>query len=64
MTSARLARSHGKDFYEVRVLKEDKMTDVRVSIADGKVLGQKTVESHSAAKRMPPKPEHPSGSKS
>ena len=36
--SARLARRHSEDFYDVRVLKGDKLTDVHVSLADGKIL--------------------------
>ena len=62
--SARLMRSQGEDFYDVRVLKDDKLTDVRVGIADGKILDQKAVENHHAGKQMPPKMEHQSDSKS
>ena len=36
--SARLARHHGKDFYDVHVLKGTELTDLRVGIEDGKVI--------------------------
>jgi len=59
--SARLARRHGEDFYDVRVLKDDKLTDVHVSIADGKILEERPIEHHHAAntKSMPMKSEQP-----
>lgn len=42
--SARLARRHGEDFHDVRVLKSVKPTDVHVSLADGKTLEERAVE--------------------
>ncbi|HTT37231.1 MAG TPA: PepSY domain-containing protein [Burkholderiales bacterium] len=39
--SARLARSHKQDFYEVHVVKGDQLTDVHVAIDDGKVLSSR-----------------------
>lgn len=36
--SARLESRHKKDFYDVRVLKGDQLTDVHVGIDDGKIL--------------------------
>jgi hypothetical protein len=61
--SARLARRHGEDFYDVRVLKDDKLTDVRVGLADGKILEERPVEPHHAAhmKSLPAKSEQPAG---
>jgi len=39
--SARLARSHDQQFYEVHVVKGDRLTDVHVGIDDGKVLSSR-----------------------
>jgi hypothetical protein len=59
--SARLARRHGEDFYDVRVLKDDKLTDVHVSVADGKILEEQPVEPHHTGhmKSSPAKSEQP-----
>ena len=59
--SARLAHWHGEDFYDVHVLKDDKLTDVHVSLADGKILEERQVEPHHAThmKSPPAKDEHP-----
>ena len=59
--SARLAQRHGEDFYDVRVLKDDKLTDVRISVADGTILEERAVEPHHAAhmKSSPAKSEQP-----
>jgi len=61
--SARLARRHSEDFYDVRVLKDDKLTDVHVSVADGKILEERPVQPHHAAhmKSSPAKSEQPAG---
>lgn len=49
--SARLARRHNNDFYDVRVLKGDQLTDVHVAIDDAKILGAYPMEhGHMAAK--------------
>ena len=59
--SARLARRHGEDFYDIHVLKDDQITDVHVSIADGKVIEEKPLVRHHAAdsKPMPTKTGQP-----
>jgi hypothetical protein len=59
--SARLARHHGEDFYDVRVLKDDKLTDVHVSIADNKILQERPVEPHHAMKSTPKDEQQPAG---
>ena len=61
--SARLARRHDEDFYDVHVLKNDKITDVHVSIADGKIIEEKPLERHHAAntKSMPMKADQRAG---
>lgn len=59
--SVRLAQRHGEDFYDVYVLKDEKITDVHVSVADGKVTEARPLERHHAAdsKPAPAKPEQP-----
>jgi len=42
--SARLEHEHGKFVYEVEVLRGEQATDVKVDIADGKVLSAKADE--------------------
>jgi len=61
--SARLAQRQGEDFYDVHVLKEDKITDVHVSVADGRITEERPLERHHAAngKSMPTKGEQPGG---
>jgi hypothetical protein len=56
--SARLARSHNNDYYDVRVLKGDQLTDVHVSIDEGKILGTYPMDhGHMAAKPKSAMPE-------
>jgi hypothetical protein len=60
--SARLEWRHKKDFYDVRVLKGDQLTDVHVSVDDGKILGTYPMEHGRMAKpkaAMPEKAEQP-----
>ena len=61
--SARLERSHGQDFYDVHVLKDQKLTDVHVSTMDSKILEEKPMKSHHAAssKSTPPASEQSPG---
>lgn len=61
--SARLAQRHGEDYYNVHVLRDDKITDVHVGVADGKVLEEKPLERHHAAnsKAEPTKTDQPAG---
>jgi len=42
--SARLERWHGQNFYDVRVVNGDQLTDVHVGIDDGKVLSSWSIE--------------------
>jgi len=55
--SARLERWHDKDFYDVRVVKEDRLTDVHVGIDDGKILSSRPVEHGHMAKPKAAMPE-------
>ena len=48
--SARLEWRHKKDFYDVRVLKGDQLTDVHVGIDDGKILSTHPLEHGHMAK--------------
>jgi uncharacterized membrane protein YkoI len=57
--SARLARRHHQDFYDVRVLKGDELTEVRVAIDDGKILSTHPLEHGHMAKAKPAAPEKP-----
>ena len=57
--SARLARRHHQDFYDVRVLKGGELTEVRVAIDDGKILSTHPLEHGHMAKTKPATPEKP-----
>ena len=63
--SAWLAQRHGQDFYDVRVLKGDTLTEVRVSIDDGTVMSTMPIEqAHMAkAKSTAPAKAEPPGKK-
>jgi hypothetical protein len=64
--SARLESRHKKDFYDVRVVKGDQLTDVHVGIDDGKILStHPMLHGHMTKSKaaMPEKAEQ-SGSKS
>ena len=62
--SARLARHDNRDVYDIHVVKGSELTDVRLSIDDGKVLSTRPIEHHHMAKEKATheKPEQ-SGSK-
>jgi hypothetical protein len=51
--SARLERWHKQDFYDVRVLKDDQLTDVHIGIDDGKILSTHPMGHGHMAKAKP-----------
>ena len=55
--SARLARWHDQNYYDVRVIKGDQLTDVHVGIEDGKVISTRPVEHTHMAKAKAAAPE-------
>jgi len=59
--SARLGRRHNEDFYDVRVLRGNELTDVHVGIDDGKILSSRPVEHGHMTKRAAPEKAEPAG---
>jgi len=57
--SARLVRRHHQDMYDVNVIKGNELTEVDVSIDDGKVLGSRPLEHGHVAKSKPAATEQP-----
>jgi len=57
--SARLARYHHQDFYDVHVVKGGELTEVRIAIDDGKVVSSHPVEHGHLSKAKPATPEKP-----
>jgi hypothetical protein len=55
--SARLAHQHGKDFYDVRVVKGDQLTEVRIAIDDAKVMSTRQIQPHHMATTKPASPQ-------
>ena len=62
--SARLEHEGGKAVYEVRVLKDSKLSSVHVSADDGKVLSTREIMAHHKPKMHHQEPEHQSNEKS
>ena len=62
--SARLARYHTQDVYDVHVLKGSELVDVRIAVDDGKVLSTRPMEhGHMAKTKATHEKTEPSGSK-
>ena len=55
--SARLARWHNQDYYDVRVIKGDQLTNVHIGIEDGKVISTRPAEHPHMAKAKASAPE-------
>lgn len=64
--SARLTRCQKRDFYDVRVLKGDQLTDVRVGTDDGRIFSIRPMEHGymAKAKAAAPEREEQTGNKS